>query len=525
MTSYIDKSHKIQNFEKKFYDFKSIYKIEDFFCFSDNNSYITLNGSRTKNKTHFEGFNTNEIIMNFKKNISSYLIIKKHYESNSNKYFSLISKLKYFNDKKKNISYSNNLLNDENLFLNEDHKIEKKEKIMEENRQAPLDYESYSNLKNHKENFIKCQFIIDDEVFQKKFSKNMSLNQLERKIVKKYEKNWQHNQKNDNFVEKLTKDFVDLMQKINSREFLIKLPKNMKPSMQNFNDFYFFKEDDEEHNEVMNIIESKRNGDSEFEENNDLDDLLIDQMINSISDNNEKIKIEKNLDLNMKIISDDDNIVISNRQENECKTINTLEINNDSLLNIPNVYKEPENIKLEFIEKKAKEQLLRNDLTDHNNEKMVKEDFLDSEHILIKKSKEENEAFANEENNLSHMENHSKMALIEKLLNSKNIFNEDLSEIRSEHFNYPKIPEDLKFSDENEKEIFEKIFYWLYEVELQVEKDKNDIQNYEKDYHMKFLDFLSLEKDLDENSKSSHGPTSSENDEEDEDEENDSEEG
>lgn len=538
MTSSFDKSHKSQNLKKKFYDFKNIYKIEDFFCFSDNNSYITLNGSRTKNKTKFEAFNTNEILMNFRKNISSYLIVKKHYESNSNKYFSLISKLKYFNDKKKNLSYSQNLLNDENLYLNEDHKMEKKGEIKEENKQLPLDYESYSNLKNSNENFIKCQFIIEDERFQKQVSKKMSLAQLERKFVKKYENNWQDaGQSKENIVEKLTKDFEDLLQKINTKAFFIKLPKNLKPSMQDFNDFYFFKEDEQhneqkDHNSEIINIESKENEDTQFQKNKDLDDLLIDQMINSLNNYDKQAKIENNMEIDKNFILNLPNQQESERNKNktldnnESKKPENEEIKEDNNI-IENKIEEKEKMVLEFIEKNSKEEILKNDSkADQENEK-IKEDFIDSEQILLKKSKEENEAFVNEEDNNSFpiSENHSRMALIEKLLNSKNIFNEDLSEMRAEHFNYPKIPEDLKFSDENEKEIFQKIFYWLYEVELQVEKDKNDIQNYERDYQMKFLDFLSLEKDPDENSKSSHGPSSSEEEEDEYDDENDSEEG
>ena len=109
------------------------------------------------------------------------------------------------------------------------------------------------------------------------------------------------------------------------------------------------------------------------------------------------------------------------------------------------------------------------------------------------------------------------MDIIDRLLNSKDIFSEDLSDIRPQNIKYPEIPNDLKFNDENEKQIFHKIFYWLYEVELQVEKDKIEIESYERDYQNKFFEILKNDP-IQNNNKEVNSSAGSEEDEDEEDE-------
>ena len=62
------------------------------------------------------------------------------------------------------------------------------------------------------------------------------------------------------------------------------------------------------------------------------------------------------------------------------------------------------------------------------------------------------------------------------------------------------------------------VFYWLYEVELQVEKDKSDIEHYEKDYQAKFLDYLKTDQQKTQNSDSKSSFDSEAEDDEEEEE-------
>ena len=137
----------IKDLKRNFYDFRNIYKIEDFYCFSDNNSCLSNyhpNTSRSQNST----FNSDKFISSFKKNISTYLIIKKHYESNTNKYFTLVSKLRHYKEQKRRKSLNNILINDDTFDESKENVIyreindTKKPQI-----QMPLDIMKYSEIK------------------------------------------------------------------------------------------------------------------------------------------------------------------------------------------------------------------------------------------------------------------------------------------------------------------------------------------------------------------------------------------
>lgn len=562
---------KNKDMKRNFYDFRNIYKIEDFFCFSDNSSYINLQGNNSKSKS---SLNSNQILSSFRKNISSYLIVKKHYESTSNKYFTLVSKLKSYQDKNKNSASLNRLLTDEN----NEQIIEEKNSHRNEvsiNNQLPLDFETFNNMKKSNEIFIKCDFIADHEGDQKRVVKKISLNKLESKFIKKYENLFNNPEKpKEHIIEQLTKDYEKIINKIQNTRFLVKYPKNMKPSMQDFNEYYFYSEEEnltpeikiEERNfqeenkaiaeefffeEILKIPEDEIKN-NEVENNNaEIEKEKIQEPINNQESINNKVneefqqKNEDNLSDKSHSDSDEDEDNYDEEEEhyepNSHKVLEKMKKNINSKKKTKNNKKQPKphilkkpNLNDENKTSEPNELISEKDIVsvsksekivnfkDKNDEgeKEMNQNPNEVEDLLIKVANENKEEEKENTFDANEIKKSSKMNLIERLLVSNDIFSEDLSEMKPINFNYPKIPDDLKFSDENEKEIFQKIFYWLYEVELQVEKDKNDIQNYQQNYHMKFLDFLKNEQldkeeeDDEEESKSS-GSSFSENDEED----------
>jgi len=527
------RNEKNKDFTKRnFYDFRNIYKIEDFYCFSENNSYLNHHAytSRSPNTT----FNSNQILTSFKKNISTYLIVKKHYESNTNKYFNLVSKLKYYNEKRRrnSQSFNNILINDNVESMNEGHindKNAQRNELQKQQMQMPLDIMKFNELKKiNEKNLVEFEFIIEEEGNQKIIRKKLDLNQLESKFLKKHENFLNNPDHSKEFIiENLAQNFEQLLKKIKFTPFFIKMPNHLRPLMQSFNDFYLYDENfiaEEPKKEQTKMPEKEEIASQEKKDNieKQIDEMLIDQILSDVNENQ---------NTKMSILPTEDLKFSGEKEEEESEEFEEKEekLNLDShkiLKKIQKYLKKPETSMKQIppppviprpssIKKKKKENFEETKNANENSEekKMETDKKMETGKNIEKQSEEsKNEAMFDSENHLLKIthESHekdleeekkmmipeslvlrtSKMEIIDKLLLSKDIFNEDLSELRPKNFEYPEIPKDLKFNDESEKEIFHKIFFWLYEVELQVQNEKSEIEQYEKDYQMKFLDFL-----------------------------------
>ena len=546
------RSEKNKDLKKNFYDFRNIYKIEDFYCFSENNSYITLqtNNHKSINSTTFNSY---QIVSSFKKSLSSYLIIKKHYESNSNKYFNLISKLKSYKEKKqKSDSLHNILINEislENVIENSQENQEFKDSIEKPQIKMPFDIQSFNNLKKINEiNLVNFEFIIDSEGVQKKVNRKIDLNQLESKFLKKHEHflNSSAHPKEE-IIERLSQNFEGLLQKMKFTPFLIKMPKHLKPTLQDFNDFYTYQEKDSDSEKKEKI--EKQNSEKQVEKQltkEEIDDIVIDQMLdnnnNEIIENLEKKEDEdeEESEISDEHDEEDGKIVINSQKvlKKMQKYLNKNQNIESSKAQKPNNQKlnRPKKIKKKYERNEGNEiqDLQQNDINieknlnksetiiNINEEKKKnrnnEDDFLESEKLIIQKTNDDKALNEEEKEIIPNLNvKKSKMDIIDRLLNSKDIFSEDLSDIRPQNIKYPEIPNDLKFNDENEKQIFHKIFYWLYEVELQVEKDKIEIESYERDYQNKFFEILKNDP-IQNNNKEVNSSAGSEEDEDEEDE-------
>lgn len=497
----------IKDLKRNFYDFRNIYKIEDFYCFSDNNSYFSNlhpNTSRSQNST----FNSDKFISSFKKNISTYLIIKKHYEANSNKYFTLVSKLKHYKEKKRRKSLNNILINDDTF----DEANEIKENVTYRGKnekkkvqiQMPLDIMKYSEIKKINErNLLDFEFIIEEDGDQKKVRKKINLNHLESKFLKKHEGFLNNPEYSKEYIiEQLSHDFEKVLEKIKFIPFFIKMPKHLRPLMQSFNDFYLYDESyDPEKNQkpVPNVQASEIDPSTKEKQENierQLDEVLIDQILQDDAQNNLNETSQEN-DQNL---NNEKNGEISDEDEDENEKDENPELNSRKVLKKMQKYldkkpikeptsvnkakapqenlnqiKPPPSIKKtekikpkqnsnqkfeenkDFIEEKKGESIetpIQNKIEENKTDEM-----LESEIHLVKKSNEDYVKEIEEGDQLkkSTIVHKSRMELIDKLLESKDIFNEDLSELRPKNFEYPEIPKDLKFNDDNEKEIFQKV--------------------------------------------------------------------
>ena len=501
----------IKDLKRNFYDFRNIYKIEDFYCFSENNSCLSNyhpNTSRLQNST----FNSDKFISSFKKNISTYLIIKKHYESNTNKYFTLVSKLKYYKEKKMRKSLNNIFINDDTF----DEANESKENVIyrelndtkKPQIQMPLDIMKYSEIKKiNEKNLLDFEFIIEEDGNQKKVRKKLNLNHLESKFLKKHEgflNNPEHSK--EYIIEQLSHEFEKVLEKIKFNPFFIKMPKHLRPLMQSFNDFYLYDESyehEKNQNPPPDIQTSEIDPSNKEKQENierQLDEVLIDQILQDDAQNNPNEMSQEN-DENINNEKDDE---ISDEDENEKEenpeinsrkvlkkmqkyldkkpikeqtSVNKTKIPREDLNQIkpPPSIKKTEKIKSEhhskqkfeeskheiadFIEEK-KEDIIENPMQIENKiEENKTDEMLESEIHLVKKSNEDSVKEIEDKNHpkKSIIVHRSRMELIDKLLESKDIFNEDLSDLRPKNFEYPEIPKDLKFNDDNEKEIFQKV--------------------------------------------------------------------
>ena len=325
------------------------------------------------------------------------------------------------------------------------------------------------------------------------------------------------------------------------------MPKHLKPTLQDFNDFYTYQEKDSDSEKKEKI--EKQNSEKQVEKQltkEEIDDIVIDQMLdnnnNEIIENLEKKEDEdeEESEISDEHDEEDGKIVINSQKvlKKMQKYLNKNQNIESSKAQKPNNQKlnRPKKIKKKYERNEGNEiqDLQQNDINieknlnksetiiNINEEKKKnrnnEDDFLESEKLIIQKTNDDKALNEEEKEIIPNLNvKKSKMDIIDRLLNSKDIFSEDLSDIRPQNIKYPEIPNDLKFNDENEKQIFHKIFYWLYEVELQVEKDKIEIESYERDYQNKFFEILKNDP-IQNNNKEVNSSAGSEEDEDEEDE-------
>lgn len=68
------------------------------------------------------------------------------------------------------------------------------------------------------------------------------------------------------------------------------------------------------------------------------------------------------------------------------------------------------------------------------------------------------------------------MSIIDQLLEAKDVFDVDLSSLKPKPEKYPMIPTDIIFRSKEEKQIFEKLYNWLFEIEMDLNRERKEIQ-------------------------------------------------
>lgn len=503
--------------KQNFYKFQSFQKFDNFLLLS-NNSYLSY-PSNSKSELSFKN-DSEKILQLFKKNVASYLILKRHFDGKRNfskilHDFKLRNQVKALNNSE---ASSASLRKNDSPHYDIKNPLKNYTKELDESKMHPI-------LTNEPSLYIKidCQLKCEQTEIPS-FPFKLNLNSLQKKFINKHAA-FLNNEKiaSELLISRLVDQFNIVLSQIQERKYGLNLPKYLKPMMEDFNDFYREKrkEDDEVEEEL------KKN---ENESSNammlkiDIEDIFIDQILNNMESSLvEEKQEEKEEQMSKKEEEDNEEEEEEEEEENDeeeskkhQKSHKILKKMEKYLIkkspptqNQQNVHNASAgNQQIERNNMHAQhEQIngdLQNNIVQHEEESRnegKQEELQNSMQEVVNNSLEENNK--NDKNLVDELipppqRDGSRMELINKLLESDDLYNEDLSVLKK-GLVYPQPPADIKFTNEIEKNIFNKIFHWLYEIEIQVEKDKRDIEYYEKEYQLKFKDHYQKYQEMDEN--------------------------
>lgn len=488
--------------KQNFYKFQNFQKFDNFLLLP-NNSYLSYSSN---SKSDFKN-DSEKILQLFKKNVASYLILKRHFDSKKN-FSKILHDFKLRNrGKLLNISETSSARKTDSFHYDPKNPLKNYTRELDESKMQPI-------MANDSPLYIKidCQLKCEQSEIQS-FPFQLNLNSLQKKFIQKHAA-FLNNEKvaSELLIARLVDQFNIVLLQIQEKRYGLSLPKYLKPMMEDFNDFYREKRKGEDEEELKQD-ENEKN--SAMVLKTDIEDIFIDQILNNM----ESSLVEEKKEEEISQKKEEDNGEEEEEEEEESidnkKSHKMLKKMEKYLQKKPSPSQNPHNVS-------TRNQQIETNNTHAEHENKVEPDRENSniqnqEESKNEEKKEElqnfipevlNNSFEENRKNGINLENEdelfpppqrdsSRMDLINKLLESHDLYNEDLSVLKK-GLVYPQPPTDIKFVNDIEKEIFNKIFYWLYEIEIQVEKDKRDIEYYEKEYQRKFKDHYQKYQEMDE---------------------------
>jgi len=446
------------------YDYKNIYTIEDLYLLSEGNSSL------------LSSFQNQSLDFPKKSEISSYLIMQKiARRDRKTKCQALLQKfksnkisthsLKFTEDKQTPSIIKNDqflTIQDENREKNKNKKKKTQKFTFKEEHQSisePEPFKIEQNLQKH--NSQKLKF----EKQEKKQKKKKKTSILDNKEFNKTEKVEQSSPK----ASKMTKT---LIKKIHRHPFQLKNPRNRKALNQDFNDYYDHYSDDDKDEATFSFSEEEEE-EVEVEE----DQLEEDQNnktphtdnINAGSDSEEESGDDET-DSDENLLEEEvEGVVPSIRKE---VSFHPSEKNSDKLLSP----KKSRSI--------GRSKTINRSGTSIGGKEDGKQVHVNDE----ENEKNDNERKKSGGNSIrSSIRSNSNVnpyiGVIEKLLKSQDIFNEDIEGMMgiSHKTDLTKEMEiDLNFLGESERNIYKKIVDWNGYIEKLLKKDEKEIKRYEK---------------------------------------------
>ena len=479
-----------------YYDYKSIFTVDDIYLQNDHSSLI----NPPNVNSNLSLASQSQLMALYKKNISAYLIMRKIAKKDSKTYHQLLQKLKHKSKQNDIISMS-------------PYPILNMEDTIKDNTNDYLLINDIvggiikKNKKEHINIYIKespAEDVIQSEPDQRKkprksIKKNKKQADNGNKSLNKQDLIKQKMQITEPYKTKIIeKSAIEserieaIMKKLKKRGFRLKNPKNHKPIMQDFNDYY------------CNYSDDDRQKDSEKDEEltPEEQDILLSQILQGSpdmkpeqSEENLIEDIENNHETSEDLVKSQDNDIDDIHNNDE------LLINSSSLSIKKEVSFHPSEknspISPHLSPKKSRSISRTKTLTSNKtpqkndvNEDIYKDDVL--------KHKEEDK-------------NGPYIGIIEKLLKSNDLFAEDIDGLMGVKKVNNKLPEDLKFIDENDKKIYEEIYKWSGHMDGLLKKDQKEIKRYKKKMEIMFQNLNNEEQKIENSDESGE---SSEEDEE-----------
>lgn len=462
-----------------YYDYKSILNVDDIYLPHDHSSSLIKNSSL---------YSIKDPALLYKKNISSYLIMKKITlkKNNPHKYRLLKEKLLKRQEKEPFLDEKSFIKREENF---QDTVVESQKPILKSSIRKIQKHEDYE------ENIV----ISEPDLRSKAFSIPILMPQVLKTDDNKVRSNSNKNKKNDFQKEKKKKHTINnnsnadpkskttktserqlpqndakKLQKKKKKPFRLKVPKHQRAMMQDFNDYYsHYSEEDKD--DMISLTSQKNSSEhmddespneKEFsQEKNTLEDLSknldfegdqeSENSLNTDEENNEEI--DENAEENTKMLAVSDGIHLSLKKE---------------------VSFQPGNEKIDTpkLSPKKSRSMNRSRTVSKGNSSQESSEKKES----TSRTRENTHFFPTQPNN-------PYIGLIEKLLESNDLFSEDIEGMMG--IKQPDIilPEHLHSLGETERKIYEKIYKWNGQLETLLKKDEKEIRKYQKKLDNMFI--------------------------------------
>lgn len=465
-----------------YYDYKNILNVDDIYIPNDPSSSLIKNSSL---------YSIKDPSLLYKKNISAYLIMKKITlkKNNPHKYRLLKEKLSKRQEKEPFLDEKSFIKREENI---QDTVLESQKPMLKSSIKKP-----FQKNQDYEENIV----ISEPDLRGKAFSIPILIpqtlkpenNKVRSNSIKKKKKEFQKETKKKNSINKdqnddpksktfktspreISKNNKKSSKKNKKKPFRLKVPKHQRAMMQDFNDYYsHYSEDDKE--DLISLVSQENSSEQMNSSNKSLSEKELTQEKNTLED------LSKNFDLESE---EDSENSLNTEEENDEEIDDNAEENTKIHSGSDGVHLslkkevsfQPGNEKIDTprLSPKKSRSMNRSRTISKGNSSQESSEKKES----LSKTRENTHFFPTQPNN-------PYIGLIEKLLESNDLFSEDIEGMMGIKQPDIVLPEHLNSLGEVERKIYEKVYKWNFQMEALLKKDGKEIRKYQKKLDNMFI--------------------------------------